>query len=63
MGFWFLIQGGIELELGDDAAALALLRRAATYLPASPRGVHRISLARSRPLSEWNICTIMVATP
>jgi DNA-binding SARP family transcriptional activator/TolB-like protein len=37
MGFWLLIQGNIELELGDDVAALELLQRAETYLPASPK--------------------------
>jgi DNA-binding SARP family transcriptional activator/TolB-like protein/cytochrome c-type biogenesis protein CcmH/NrfG len=37
MGFWLLIQGNVELELGNDRAALALLRRAETFLPTSPK--------------------------
>jgi DNA-binding SARP family transcriptional activator/TolB-like protein len=37
IGFWLLIRGNIEVELGDDVAALSLLQRAETYLPASPR--------------------------
>jgi len=40
MGYWVLIAGQTELELGNDAAALEWLLRAESYIPSSPM-VHR----------------------